>query len=198
MEGGMAQREPKESMKQVSRPMLSKQQPSTSPQKWSSFWGFDSGYASGLCFGVCFGGMLRKSATFHQYITLEFAMWHPREWTGCHIRVLNFHPQPSVVIILNAAFQQEWVFPWKIVIYSGFTSLKLVIHSGLFPWQMVISHSFMSLHPAWWARSFARHLRNTHPLGLRVHVLTRLPADSRPDRSRKRTARGRILTTKHH
>ena len=33
------------------------------------FWGFASGYASGLCFGVCFGGMLRKSATFHQYIS---------------------------------------------------------------------------------------------------------------------------------
>ena len=69
MEGGMAQRAPKGSMKQVSRPMISKQQPSTSPQKWSSFWGFASGYASGLCFGVCFGGMLRKSATFHQYIS---------------------------------------------------------------------------------------------------------------------------------
>ena len=69
MEGGMAQRAPKGSMKQVSRPMISKQQPSTSPQKWSSFWGFASGYASGLCFGVCFGGMLCKSATFHQYIS---------------------------------------------------------------------------------------------------------------------------------
>ena len=31
--------------------------------------GYASGYASGLCFGVCFGGMLRKSATFHQYIS---------------------------------------------------------------------------------------------------------------------------------
>ena len=69
MEGGMAQRAPKGSMKQVSRPMISKQQPSTSPQKWSSFWGFASGCASGLCFEVCFGGMLRKSATFHQYIS---------------------------------------------------------------------------------------------------------------------------------
>ena len=69
MESGMAQRAPKGSMKQVSWPMISKQQPSTSPQKWSSFWGFASGYASGLCFGVCVGGMLRKSATFHQYIS---------------------------------------------------------------------------------------------------------------------------------
>ena len=33
------------------------------------FGGFASGYASGLCFGVCFGGMLRKSATCHQYIS---------------------------------------------------------------------------------------------------------------------------------
>ena len=27
------------------------------------------GVCFGLCFGVCFGGMLRKSATFHQYIS---------------------------------------------------------------------------------------------------------------------------------
>ena len=77
-DGGMAQRVPKGSMKQVSQPMISKQQPSTSPQKWSLFWGFASGYASGLCFGVCFGGMLRKSDTFHQYIfrTTEKILTH--------------------------------------------------------------------------------------------------------------------------
>ena len=101
MEGGMAQRAPKGSMKQVSRPMISKQQPSTSPQKWSSFWGFASGYASGLCFGVCFGGMLRKSATFHQYIsrTTEKILTHRLLSLSITIRMFIDHYSLLSVII---------------------------------------------------------------------------------------------------